>query len=54
MDTGAGVSSLAVVVKAGPRNETHDNLGVNHAIRAAAGRSLHLYFLYVVLTFGSL
>lgn len=39
LDTGAGVSSLAVLVKAGPRQETHENLGVNHAIRAAAGLS---------------
>jgi len=39
LDTGAGVSSLAVLVKAGPRQETHDNLGANHAIRAAAGLS---------------
>eukprot|EP00093_Oithona_nana_P011108 11108.XXX_681867_683643_1 [CDS] Oithona nana genome sequencing. len=39
LDTGAGVSSLAVCVKAGSRHETYDNLGINHALRAAAGLS---------------
>ena len=39
LDTGAAVSSLAVCVKAGPRHETYENLGANHALRAAAGLS---------------
>ena len=28
---------MAILVKAGSRHETSDNLGVNHAIRLAAG-----------------
>ena len=39
LDTGAAVSSIAVCVKAGPRHETYENLGANHALRAAAGLS---------------
>merc|ERR1712029_1122609 len=31
------VTTLGVVIKAGSRNETYDNLGVSHALRVASG-----------------
>jgi len=37
IDTGSAVSSVGVLVKAGSRHETSDNLGVNHALRLAVG-----------------
>jgi len=37
LDNGSAISSVAILVKAGSRHETSDNLGVNHAIRLAAG-----------------
>jgi len=37
LDNGSAVSSVAVLVKAGSRHETSDTLGVNHALRMAAG-----------------
>jgi len=37
IDSGSSISTVGVVCKAGPRNESFDNLGVNQAIRMAAG-----------------
>merc|ERR1711997_530908 len=37
LDNGSAVSSVAVLVKAGSRHETNETLGVNHALRMAAG-----------------
>ena len=37
IDTGAPISSVGVVVKAGSRNETYENRGVSQAVRLAAG-----------------
>lgn len=37
IDSGSSISTVGVVCKAGPRNESYDNLGVNQAIKMAAG-----------------
>jgi len=37
IDSGSSISTVGVVCKAGPRNESYDNLGVNQAIRLASG-----------------
>lgn len=39
LDTGSAVSSVAILVKAGSRQETLDNSGVTHALRLAANLS---------------
>lgn len=37
VDNGKPVITLGVVIRAGPRNETHENAGISHALRACAG-----------------
>merc|ERR1712170_104697 len=37
LDNNKPVSTLGVVVKAGSKNETHDNLGASHVLRVMAG-----------------
>jgi len=39
LDNGNPVVTLGVVVKAGSRNETYENAGISHTLRAAAGLS---------------
>ena len=39
LDSGNPISSVAILVKVGTRNETSENLGANHAIRMAVGLS---------------
>lgn len=39
LDTGSAVSSVAVLVKAGARNESSENLGASQALRLAASLS---------------